>query len=127
MNGKVGAICRPARRRQIALPAFYEDLNSDIQISTLGTTNGPRNFPFRPAFPKGTFRFVIMMPKTTRIHRNMFWDHLTLPSIGVSIFELQISIRQLVLKISLFVQESLRRPFGFWILASGSWILDYEV
>ena len=28
----------------------------------------------------------ILMPKLPRIHRNMFWDHLTLPNIGSSIF-----------------------------------------
>ena len=49
-----------------------------------------------------------------RIHRNMFWEHLTLPKIGNSVSDLQIQlwVRQLFLETSLFFQASLRRPFG---------------
>ena len=36
----------------------------------------------------------------------------------------QLLVRRLFLETSLFVQVSLRRPSGFWILAWGSWMLD---
>ena len=66
------------------------------------------------------------LQNTLRIHRNMFWDHLTLPNIGNSLFQLQIS----TLGTTIGAQNLPLRPgvaqvtFGSWILASGSWILD---
>ena len=92
-----------------------------------GYDNWSSKLPFSSRFPSGdlSIRDVIMMPKTPRIHRNMFWDHLTLPNIENSISDHQISTlgttigpRNLPFRPG-FPQET------FWILVSGFWILDY--
>ena len=82
------------------------------------------------------------MPKTPWIHRNVFWDHLTLPNIGNSISDLQIST------LTIGPKNLPSRPgvpqetfwilgilgLGFWIMnyefrivSSGLWILNYEL
>ena len=65
------------------------------------------------------------MLRTPRTHRNMFWDHLTLPNIGNSRIDLQIST--LSTRIGTqnlpFRSGVSQETFGSWIFASGSWIL----
>ena len=64
------------------------------------------------------------MLKTPRTHRNMFWEHLTLPNIGNSRIDLQIS----TLGITIGPQNLPFRPpvsqETFWISDSCFWIFD---
>ena len=69
--------------------------------------------------------YVGWLQNMLRIDRNMFFEHLTLANIGMSISDLQIS----TLGTRIRPQNLPLRPgvpqvtFGSWILASGSWIL----
>ena len=73
-----------------------------------------------------------------RIHRNMFWDHLTLPNIGNSIFDFQIStlgttigsrnLPFLSRSLSGDLRDSgfLLLDLGFLLLDLGLWIVNYD-
>ena len=69
------------------------------------------------------------MPNTIRLRCDEVLEHLTLPNIGNSISDLQIS----TLGTTIRPQNLPLRPgvpqetFGSWILAPGSWILDYQL
>ena len=89
---------------------------------------------------KNGLGYARWLHNTLRIHRNMFWDHLTLPNIGNSLFQLQIStlgptigpqnppLRPGVSQETFWILDSCFRILDscFWILDSGIWIVNYE-
>ena len=73
------------------------------------------------------------MQSTLRIHRNTFWDHLTLPNIGNCSFDLQnstlgttIGPRNLPFRPGFPPETFWILDSCFWILDCGSWILDSD-
>ena len=76
--------------------------------------------------------YVRWLQNTLRIHRNMFWDHLTLPNIGNSLFEIS-TLGMIIGPWNLLFRPGVsQETFGildscFHVLDLGLWIVNYEL